>query len=371
MRVLWVCNIMPAIFSAKLGRRSSNKEGWIEGLLEAIWKNKKGEAFSLGLAFPMEEQAGMLNTTFSIHSMAITCYGFYEDPQAHIYTPGLEERMEAIIRDFSPDIVHCFGTEYGHTLAAARVWKRPNRLLIGIQGLCGVYAKAYMADLPRRVIRRRTLRDVLRRDGLLLQQERYRLRGEMEREAISLCGHVAGRTHWDKRYSQIYQPRAVYHHLGESLRPCFYEEQWSREKAIPYRIFLSQGDYPIKGLHYALLALPRIQQAYPQAHLAVAGAPLVKLGDLANSLKRGSYAKYLAYLIKKVSIKTQRGISGQADSSGDAAGLPGQQRIPLPLLHREFPQFPGGGHAAGHALRGSQGGRRGEHDAPRSGGPAL
>lgn len=48
----------------------------------------------------------------------------------------------------------------------------------------------------------------------------------------------------------------TYYPMNETLRSNFYTAQWNREQCIPHSIFLSQGDYPIKGLHYMLLAMP-------------------------------------------------------------------------------------------------------------------
>ena len=36
--------------------------------------------------------------------------------------PWLEEELHRITEDFSPDVIHCFGTEYPHTLAVCRVF---------------------------------------------------------------------------------------------------------------------------------------------------------------------------------------------------------------------------------------------------------
>ena len=64
-----------------------------------------------------------------------------------------------IIRDFKPDVVHIFGTEFPHALACARAYRRPSRILIGIQGLISACADVYMADLPRNIQHKVTFRD--------------------------------------------------------------------------------------------------------------------------------------------------------------------------------------------------------------------
>ena len=72
--------------------------------------------------------------------------------------------MQKILADFKPDLVHCFGTEYPHTLAMSKVFEPKGGLLISIQGICTAYAEAYYANLPEKVIRSATLRDILKRE---------------------------------------------------------------------------------------------------------------------------------------------------------------------------------------------------------------
>ncbi len=38
-------------------------------------------------------------------------------------------------------------------------------------------------------------------------------------------------------------------------------------------LFLSQGNYPLKGLHRLLKALPKVLERYPKARLVIAGWP--------------------------------------------------------------------------------------------------
>ena len=77
------------------------------------------------------------------------------------------------------------------------------------------------------------------------------------------------------------------------MRSEFYGPVWQEENCIPHSIFLSQGDYPVKGLHYMLSALPSILKRYPDAHVYVAGNSLVSYGTLKQKLKISAYGKYL------------------------------------------------------------------------------
>ena len=78
--------------------------------------------------------------------------------------------------------------------------------------------------------------------------------------------------------------------MNETLRSNFYGKNWEYDKCEPYSIFLSQGNYPIKGLHYMLKAMPMILEQYPDAKITVVDTLMVSLGESimvirANELK--------------------------------------------------------------------------------------
>ena len=161
--------------------------------------------------------------------MSCRCYGFVENLDTpEIYDATLEARFRSILQDFEPDIVHIFGTEFPHTLACVRMFGRPERTLVSMQGLCGCIAEEYMADLPMKVQRQVTLRDRIRQDSLRQQQKKFKKRGEHEKEALGMTGHVAGRTDFDRMQAAKLNPSAKYHYLNETLRSIFYRDRWKR-----------------------------------------------------------------------------------------------------------------------------------------------
>lgn len=308
MRVLWICNIMLPRIAEKLGQEVNNKEGWIVGLMEAVLAHNASnadDAVQLGIAFPVEKGAPFLQDALIINQdYDLPFYGFRENVlAAEHYDLEIEEDMKRILEHFKPDIVHCFGTEYPHTLAAVKIFARPERTLIGIQGLCRVYAEGYMADLPQKVRKSITFRDYIKKDTLALQKQKYEDRGQWELAAVQGTGHVIGRTHWDKYWTGKWNPNATYHVMQETLRKEFYTGTWTMEKCLPYSIFLSQGDYPIKGLHYMLSAMPKILKRFPDAKVYVAGNCILRSKNLLGRLKISAYGAYLEKLIKKYRLE--------------------------------------------------------------------
>ena len=301
MKVLWLCNIILPKVAAKMGLKASNKEGWLSGACSAA---EKGGEFELGVCFPV----GKENDGFYLED-GVKYYGFYEDTSApEVYNPSLEDRLSSIVEKFQPDIVHIFGTEFPHTRAMAEVMKdRPERILIGIQGVLDIYKDHFFDGLPERVINRVTFRDLVKKDSLKIQQEKFALRAVNEIEALKIAGNVTGRTPFDKGFTSKVNPGAKYHFMNETLRADFYEHSLAggaeRPEVEAHSIFLSQGNYPIKGAHMMITALAKLKEKYPDAKVYIAGDNVTKHSTFKERLKLSSYDKYLLELIGEYSLE--------------------------------------------------------------------
>ena len=202
---------MLPVVAEHLGMEASNKEGWLTGLSGMILEHQKDNHVELGVCFPatgeLAEFGGALqvSTASDLKGKDVSgrkeqegmlyAFGFYEDvKRAEVYEDKTERRLEEIMECFRPDLIHCFGTEYPHTLAAVKAFGRKDRTLIGIQGLCSIYAGHFRADLPDQVWKRITFRDRIKKDDLRRQHEKYVQRGVFEIEALQRTGHVTGRT---------------------------------------------------------------------------------------------------------------------------------------------------------------------------------
>lgn len=303
MRVLWICNIMLPAVAEHLGLQGSPKEGWVAGLCDTVLARQAENEIELHVAFPVSGEldgcSGQIerNARFYYH-------GFYEDMlHAEKGDPQLKKRLAEILNRVQPHVVHCFGTEYEHTLAALQSGYDRGRILVGVQGICAHIARYYMADLPRKVQCSATFRDAVKRDSLRRQQRNYIRRGMREQEIIRLAYNVTGRTEFDRKYVGQLNKNARYFKMNETLRPCFYEGKWSRESCVPHRIFVSQADYPLKGLHYLLLAAGRLQQRYPDLEIHVAGNSLVNYRTVKDKIKISAYGKYLRQLIMEQKLE--------------------------------------------------------------------
>lgn len=309
MRVLWLCNIMLPAIGERLGLPYSSREGWLSGIYERIsrtyGKENDSGITALAICFPVENADSLPVGEKGCFSLEGTsCYGFKEKLQSpEVYDARLETRFSEILSDFKPDLVHIFGTEFPHSLGMVRAFGRPERTLVGVQGICSACAEAYMADLPEYVKNRVTFRDYIKRDSIRQQQEKFYIRGAHEKQILESAGHVTGRTSFDREETAKINKRAVYHFMNETMRTPFYSGEWKAEESLPYSIFISQGDYPLKGFHYVLEAMPRILSRYPGACIYVAGNSIIADKTLKDKLKISSYGRYLRELIKKYQLE--------------------------------------------------------------------
>lgn len=362
MRVLWLCNVMLPAYAKEHGLSFTNREGWLSGCYEKIEKEieiskEDRDGSALGICFPSNNDEFNLIMNSDRHKNIVKAPSFYKEKIRGIsffgfygedlnlpenYVPELESSFDQIIREFKPDIVHIFGTEFPHSLAMLRAVNKINseneksglkiKTLLGIQGLCSEIEKCYMAGLPKEVQKAESIRDKLKNDSLQNQLTKYKSRAEHELEAISLTDHITGRTKFDHDVTEKINPKAVYHAMNETMRSCFYDEKsiWDLNEARAHTIFMSQGDYPLKGFHFMIEAMDILVKRYPDARLYVGGNSIigkpdrrtVEIKDDESSQKAGKskyplfiriseYGLYLRKLISKYHLKKNVTVLGK------------------------------------------------------------
>ncbi|MCR4754456.1 MAG: glycosyltransferase family 4 protein [Lachnospiraceae bacterium] len=314
MKVLWVCNCLPRTVAMAAGRNYGNKEGWLDGalgkLIQSSITDNDRDSIIPALAVPVHVQNKEISEyRHSDINMGSECvislYEYGEDiDHPENYDPNLEQVFGKIVNDCRPDIVHVFGTEFPHTLAVSRVVYKLNvsgeniRLLIGLQGIISECALKYTDGLPRSVVYGKTFRDRIRKDNIASQQMKFIKRGEYETEAITYATDITGRTEFDRNWASSHNPKATYHHMNETMRKEFYEGTWDVTECDRHVIFMSQGDYSLKGLHKVLSVMPGIISRYPDARLRVAGIDIINK----DPIRITYYGKYLSQLIKENSL---------------------------------------------------------------------
>jgi hypothetical protein len=153
-----------------------------------------------------------------------------------------------MLEKISPDIVHIYGTEFTHSLFFTEICSELSiKSVVSIQGLISICALHYYSNLPFKIIRSLTFRDLIKRENITTQKKEFEKRGNIEIKCIKKTQNVIGRTTFDRAVASQINLNARYFSCNETLRDSFYNHVWDITKIDKYSIFLSQGNYPIKG----------------------------------------------------------------------------------------------------------------------------
>ena len=288
MKVLWLCNVILPKIAKAIGAPIVNTGGWLIGLSNEL---RKTEGIELGIIFPYSKNIRIVVD-------GIACFGF-SNTKIEIF--------KSYIQEFSPDVIHVFGTESFHSyqmVSAAEELGLIDNTVISIQGMVSVYEKHFFANLPHNVIHKMTLRDLLKRDSIWNQHNKFVSRGNVEIKTIMKAKHVIGRTDWDEACTKRINPKIEYYYCNESLRNSFYVNSgtWKVEKCEQHSIFVSQCGYPIKGFHLMLEAMVDIVKKYPDAKLYTTGNTLINRSVL-KRMRHGYYQYYIEKLIHKYHLE--------------------------------------------------------------------
>lgn len=280
MNIFWICNIIFPDIQEELGISKGYGGGWMTSLANSI---ANVEDIKLHIISPYNgnEYKEIL-----------------KDNIMHFIVPKSEllTRCESIFKDYNVDLIHIHGTEsgYGNLIVDAFPEKK---YVVSIQGLVSVISEHYFSGLPYNVIIKKTFRDFVKNTNIKKEKENFELKGIKEKNLIKKVSHIIGRTTWDRACINEINPKANYYYCGESLREVFYNNQWNINKCNKYSMFISQGYYPIKGLHMTLKALPSIVREFPDTHLYIGGLDITKRKTFRDKLKMSYYGKYITKLI--------------------------------------------------------------------------
>ena len=292
MKVLWITNTLFPAACEKLNMPTPVVGGWMYSSAEHLLRMNNNIELGVAALYNGKELK-------SFSTGGIKYYLIPEPPKRHLYDKKLEDYWKQVKEEFSPEVVHLYGSEYPHGLAYVNACGNAN-VVVYIQGMVSVYERYYFGAIEEKVLRKNiTLRDRIRNDSLFQQRKNMQKRANLERELIQKVNYIIGRTGWDKSHSWAINPKAEYHYCGDTLRSVFYQHEWSFEHCEKHSIFLSQGHYPIKGLHQMIKALPLILREFPDTTVYVAG------NDFFSGVKKwklNGFGKYISRLIGKYNL---------------------------------------------------------------------
>lgn len=284
MKILWITSSLFPEVCDELKIPHTVTTGWLYASAMSILK--RDTKIELSVASFYSGNKLQIIDKFRIRYYLIPNYGNYIN-----YNKQLEKDYIFIKNDFKPNLVHLHGSEYPHSLAWVKACGTKN-VVVSIQGLVSVYSKQYLGGIDKHILKNNiTIRDIIRNDNLFLQKRNMEKRGLYEKELLSKCENLIGRTSWDKSHVWALNSTAKYYFCNETLRESFYTQNWNIDNCDEHTIFLSQAHYPIKGLHQVIKVLPIVLKHFPKTKVKVAGvnffdAPFYRINGFANYIKK-------------------------------------------------------------------------------------
>lgn len=302
MRVLWTVNILFPEAEMLLLKKTAGlaaSGGWLIGAAEAL---ATVEGMELHIACPARVPA-----TTTLQGAHI-CYHLYAGLQRNgepFYETSsqLDAVFREMLEEIRPDLIDIHGTEYAHSLSCLRA-AGTIPTVVTIQGFVFSVAEHYRDGLG---LREMMMHRPFHR-GIRHEQASFRRRAEGEKALIRQARNFIGRTQWDRGQVLSLNPGARYFTCQETLREPFYEGRWRWKDCEKHSIFLSQGSYPLKGLHQVLKALPAVLKTYPDTKVYVGG-----LNILAGR-HPGHYARILSALIRRHHLEDRLVFTGNLDA---------------------------------------------------------
>ena len=132
MKLLWLCNMVPGRVKQALDGSASGGGLWVDSVLDGLTELGGME---IRILCPGDGSRGDVDGCCS--------YATFREGLPYVYLPALEKQFREELDCFRPDVIHVWGTEYGHSLAMVNAAEKAgmlDSLAVSIQGLCSVYA---------------------------------------------------------------------------------------------------------------------------------------------------------------------------------------------------------------------------------------
>jgi L-malate glycosyltransferase len=300
MRILWFTNILLPPAAKAMNQGVVSTGGWMLAELQALRK------FAPAVEF-------VVLTTSKEHGRVVVdnvTYVTFGDPARTIFAgavpAALATRVQQLIREFDPDLIHIHGTEDFYARLDPKILcDKP--VLVSLQGIINGLSPHYNGNLtPGELAPFRTLRNTLFRDGVFEHQQKWlSSRSEQERLSLTRHRHYNGRTAFDRAWLRAFNPRANYYHLDRAMREEFFAVQRDPLAIRRHSVYCSAAaGYPLKGLHWLLRAAAILKPKFPDIQIRVANAQrtLAAPKGLLARLKDSDYPAYLRDLIRELDL---------------------------------------------------------------------
>lgn len=292
MKVLWIVNATLNELSRALFNKPSNGL-WMDALL-SDFRGRKDYEIVVATTLPRRD-------SYRLQTENITYYALPDDYPL-LYNENKPENIRAwqeLIETEKPDLIQVWGTEFTHGLCALRAAKGiPS--VIYMQGLLQSIAENYRSGISERDLKKtRTLRDFLRKDGILQQQAKFFAGAKKEAEMLRLSGAIISENEWCNSAVRAIVPDIRVYDCPLSINKVFSQYRWNAETVERHSIICTASGYILKGLHVLLEAVAKLKPKYPDIKLYVPGKKMVAEKGLRAWLRKDGYTNYIERMIRE------------------------------------------------------------------------
>jgi len=248
MKILW---LSPTPSKYKNEKHGYNGVGWIESL-QTLLENSNAIG-QLGIAFshPIDSKKIIQNkvTYYPIKrvksgnaiSRIITNWINPDNHQDEI------KKLNPIIEDFKPEVIHIFGTE-SWLCQVARITDIP--CIIHLQGLLLPYVNAYLpVGFSKYDLIKSNWDEFIKGRGAWHNLRLLEKKSQFEYQFFKEISFYMGRTDWDESITGFLSSKSRYFHVDEVLRDIFYETMpWEYNKSDRIILTSTLSDTIYKGL---------------------------------------------------------------------------------------------------------------------------
>ncbi len=307
LRVIWICNLILPEFADEYRVKKTAWEGWISGMLKLV---KESGSVKLACCFPILDESRMKKGNL----VEVSYYSFHALMDRNgMNNESYVTEFESIYRDFSPDIIHIWGSEYYHANIAMRAacsMGLENRVILHIQGIISAIVPYFNFGVDSKWLdytcnEKNSMKD---------EAKKFQDRGISELEVFKSAKTLLGRTTWDNAYLSKVAPNSSYIKSGEVLRKEFYssEPKWDVDECEKHSLLVSQAGYALKGVHLILPAIKALREEYSDLKLYIGGGGAIASGDVE---KQTPYDRYMLFLINEYELNDCIVFTGMLDSA--------------------------------------------------------
>ena len=296
MKVMWITNVPIGYICNTLGLHKATSGGWMDALMDDLKKIKDIQIILV--------TTGVTKETIIVEDDAIKSYLLPGGvPSSYNYKLKSNRLAWKHVIDLEkPDLIHLWGTEYSHGLAAMEMATNIP-VVVYIQGLVSVIARYYEAGMDKmELLKSISFRDIIKRDWISAQKKKFISRGITEREILKLAKNVICENQWCRTHCSTLVNDCKFYSCELNVKDVYYTTDWSQEGMEPCSIMSIASNYPLKGLHMLIKAFDIVTKRYPQAKLYVPGVPTVPQGGIKNKLKQSGYSIYIQRLIDQLEL---------------------------------------------------------------------